>query len=101
MGIFALGAERNLGFIDFDNGNYGFETIALSYNGSGGPSIDHQIIASIATDDYHLGSLGLSPQQIEFGGGQTSPSYLSNLKNQSKIPSLSFGYSAGAPYRNP
>ncbi|MCJ1270054.1 hypothetical protein MMC22_009948 [Lobaria immixta] len=77
----------------------------LGNHGSRGPSLDDQVIAGIATEDFYLGSLGLAPWQVNFSSQDTNSSietnlsFLSNLKNRSLIPSLSFGYSAGAPYR--
>ena len=99
QGLFELDAERNLNFTDFDNGDYGFDTLALGYDGSGGISLDQQVIAGVATKDFYLGFLGLNPQQVNFSLTETHPSFLSNLKNRSIIPSLSFAYSAGASYR--
>lgn len=98
-GLFELSAERNLNFTDYDNGDYGLDTLALGYDGSGGVSLDKQVIGGLATKDFYLGFLGLNPAQVNFSLTETHPSFLSNLKNQSKIPSLSYGYSAGAPYR--
>lgn len=98
-GLFQLHAERNLNFTDFDNGDYGFDTLALGYDGSGGVSLNQQVIAGVATKDFYLGSLGLNPQQINFSTTDTHPSFLSNLKSRSIIPSLSYAYSAGAQYR--
>lgn len=98
-GLFELGVELNLDYNNFDNGDYGLDTLALGYTGSGGLSLDQQVVAGIATKDFYLGSLGLAPWPVNFTLRESSPSYLSNLKNQSKIPSLSFGYSAGAAYR--
>lgn len=99
QGLFQLGAERNLNFTDFDNGDYGNDTLTLGYNGSGGLSLDRQVIAGIATKKFYLGYLGLTPRPVNFSETESSSSYLSNLKAQNKIPSLSFGYSAGAYYR--
>lgn len=98
-GIFELGAERNLNFTEFDNGDYGNDTLALGYTGSGGLSLNRQVVAGIATKRFYLGYLGLTPRPVNFSETESSSSYLSNLKAQSKIPSLSFGYSAGAYYR--
>jgi hypothetical protein len=71
------------------------------------PSLDNQIIAGIATNDYWLGYIGLSPISFNFSSQDDAtsmrdpqPSFLSNLKNQSLIPSLSWGYTAGASYRD-
>lgn len=97
--MFELGAERNLNFTESDNGNYGNDTLTLGYDGSGGPSLDRQVVAGIATKHFYLGYLGLTPRPVNFSETESSSSYLSNLKDQSKIPSLSFGYSAGAYYR--
>lgn len=99
QGLFQLGAERNLNFTDYDNGDYGFDTLALGYAGAGGVSLEQQVVAGIATKDFYLGFLGLTPRPVNFSLTESSPSFLSNLKNQSKIPSLSYGYSAGAYYR--
>lgn len=97
QGMFALGAEINLNYIhNLDNGEYGYDTLALGYDGSGGISLDQQVIAGVATTDFYLGLLGLNPAQVNFSSTETHPSFLSNLKNRSMIPSLSYAYSAGA-----
>lgn len=88
------------------NAYYGFDTLTLGVPGSELPSLDNQIIAGIATNNYWLGYLGLSPIPFNFSSqndatsmSDPQPSFLSNLKNQSLIPSLSWGYTAGASYR--
>lgn len=99
---FALGVELNLGnySANQDNCNYGFDTLALGYQGSGGPSVEHSVIAAIDTKDFYLGNLGLSSQPVNFTTvDNPPPSLLSQLKTNKQIPSLSYGYSAGAPYR--
>jgi hypothetical protein len=89
------------------NAYYGFDTLTLGVPGANLPSLDNQIIAGIATNDYWLGYLGLSPIPFNFSSQNDAtsmrdpqPSFLSNLKNQSLIPSLSWGYTAGASYRD-
>ena len=48
-----------------------------------------------------LGVFGLGQKPTNFSDyNDPQSSYMWSLKNQSLIPSLSFGYSAGAPYRN-
>lgn len=85
---------------NFDDGDYGFDTLGLGYSGSGGPTLDHQVVASIATKDFYLGNLGLTPRPVNFSTfDDPSPSFLTSLRNQSMIPSLSYGYNAGAQYR--
>ncbi|KAL8699883.1 MAG: hypothetical protein Q9201_005747 [Fulgogasparrea decipioides] len=99
---FALGVELNLRNYSSnqDYGEYGFDILALGYQGSGSPSVNHSVIAGIETDDFYVGNIGLSPQPINFTTvDNPPPSLLSQLKSTGQIPSLSYGYSAGAPYR--
>ena len=88
------------------NAYYGFDTLTLGLPGADLPSLDNQIIAGIATNNYWTGFLGLSPIPFNFSSQDDAtsmrdlqPSFLSSLKNQSLIPSLSWGYTAGASYR--
>lgn len=66
------------------------------------PSLDGQLVAGIATNDFWLGSLGLSPIPFNFTNlNDPVPSMMGSLRNASKIPSSSWGYTAGAAYQNP
>ncbi|KAL8719881.1 MAG: hypothetical protein Q9225_003178 [Loekoesia sp. 1 TL-2023] len=95
---FTLGLEENLGYNGV--GIYGFDNVTLGWQGSGGPSLDHQIVASIATIEFYFGIFGLNPKPTNFSTfADPTPSYLSNLKSQNMIPSLSWGYTAGNQYR--
>jgi len=105
-GLFELNTYYE-GFLNLTgNAYYGFETLALGPLGADLPSLEHQVVAGIATSNYWLGSLGLSPIPFNFStlNDSTSsrdpqPSFLSELKNHSMVPSLSWGYTAGASYR--
>lgn len=103
--LYALAAETNLGDPysgDNEIGDYGYDTIGIpGQSGVADISVDHQVIAAITPDTYYLGNLGLSSQNITFSAGasDTSPSLLGSLRNENLIPSLSFGYTAGASYR--
>ena len=83
-------------------GHFGYETIGVpGQSGVANVSLDHQVIAGIKTNTYYLGNLGLSSQNISFkqgSSGDTSSSFLGSLRNENLIPSLSFGYTAGAAY---
>jgi hypothetical protein len=104
-GLFSLNTYYE-GFLNLTgNAYYGFDTLALGVPGSGLPSLDNQIIAGFATNNYWLGFLGLSPISFNFSSQDDSTSlrdpqtsFLSELKNQSHIPSLSWAYTAGASY---
>ena len=62
--------------------------------------VEDQVIAVLATKDYEVGLLGVTNQPTNFTAfDDPRPSFLSTLKTQNKIPSLSYAYSAGAQYR--
>ena len=82
------------------NGDYGFDTVGLEIENSGGLTFPHQVVAGIATKDYYLGQFGLGPKSSNFTTFEDPiPSYMRNLTDQNMITSLSFGYTAGAKYR--
>ncbi|KAL8916192.1 MAG: hypothetical protein Q9172_006411 [Xanthocarpia lactea] len=102
VGNFALGYEKNLRNYssNWDNGNYGFDSLALGYSGSGGPNVESTVIAGLNTKDFYLGNIGLSSHPINLTTyDNPTPSLLASFKIREIIPSLSYGYSAGAPYR--
>ncbi|KAL8718391.1 MAG: hypothetical protein Q9225_004466 [Loekoesia sp. 1 TL-2023] len=84
---------------DAGNGLFGTDIVAA------GPNPDARlapgkasIVAGITAEPYYLGLLGLRPStDSQFDGA--SPSFLTLLKERNLIPSLSFGYAAGAAYR--
>ncbi|KAL8668082.1 MAG: hypothetical protein Q9202_000060 [Teloschistes flavicans] len=98
-GFWQLQNERNLGI--FANGLFGNDTIGLGIQGSGGPSLPDQILATIGTEDFYLGMFAINPKRTNYTGitEQGQASYMTTLKQQNLIPSVSFGYTAGAPYR--
>ena len=101
---YTLAAEINLGnpySSSTQIGDFGYETIGVpGQSGVANVSLDHQVVAGIKTNTYYLGNLGLSSRNISFtqGNGDMSPSFLGSLKTENLIPSLSFGYTAGAAY---
>ena len=100
QGSFGLGVEINLPYTgNYDNGDYGFDSLGFGLQ-SNGVTVNHSVIAAIATKDFFLGNLGLTPRPINFTQfDDPKTSLLTNLRNSNQIPSLTFGYSAGAKYR--
>jgi hypothetical protein len=97
-GIFALAIETNHNLTV--NALYGNDTVALSYLGSEAPSLDEQLVGGIASKDLYMGMIGLNPASTNFTDyNNPIQSYISTLKSQDKIPSLSYGYTAGNQYR--
>ena len=102
--MYHLNEAINLGYGSLDvNGTYGFDTLMLrGTSGVADVSIDQSVVAGIITDRFYVGSLGLAPDVINFpNSGDSSPSLLTSLKTKSMIPSLSYGYTAGASYSMP
>jgi len=95
---FELDLETNLGYNG--NGQYGHDVVALGYPSSGGPRLLNQIVAGTAAPDFWLGSFGIDPAPNNFTAdlSDPQPSFLWSLVNESMIPSMSWGYTAGAHY---
>jgi hypothetical protein len=74
--------------------------VTLGYQGGVGPTIDHSVVAGVEGTEFYLGLLGVNPRPTNFTNlNNPQPSFMTLLKNQSHIPSLSYSYTAGAPYR--
>ncbi|KAI9808897.1 MAG: hypothetical protein M1826_004027 [Phylliscum demangeonii] len=83
------------------NAHCGRDTVTLGWQGDGLPTLP-QIVAGIATKDFYLGSLGLSPHAVNFTTfNDPQPSMLYLLRNRSQIASRAWGYTAGAYYQQP
>ncbi|KAL9611566.1 MAG: hypothetical protein Q9167_003785 [Letrouitia subvulpina] len=98
-GLYQLFNGRNLG-IDAV-GLFGNETLGLGLPGSGAPTLEKQIVAGIGNQAFYLGMFGINPKRTNYTGieeeGQAS--IMTSLKDQNLIPSISWGYTAGAQYR--
>ena len=102
QGLYNVGVETNLPDYDgqYDVADYGLETVGLGLPGENGVSEPNLIVGALATTDFYLGYLGVTNQPTNFTQfDDPHTSFLSTLHNQSKIPSLSYSYSAGAQYR--
>jgi hypothetical protein len=98
VSIFDTQIETNLGLNT--RGYAGYETLELGWNGAGGPSLEHMPIFQIADSNYWLGIFGLNPLPTNFTTlNNPQPSFMETLYNQSKVPSVSYGYTAGNQYR--
>ena len=107
LGNYSLGIEGNLGYDSI--ANYGLETVALGFNnGTGGPTLQGQVVAGLETYNFYNGLFGLGNQPSNFTASNDTfnltdtkpyPSFLTTMRNQNLIPSLSWAYTAGAIYR--
>lgn len=103
IGIFDLIGEKGLNYTG--NGQYGYDNVGpgssiSSTSGSSSLDLPQQVVAGIATNEFYLGVLGLGPKPANFtSSNDPTKSYMRTLADQNLIPSLSFGYTAGARYR--
>ncbi|TID19109.1 acid protease [Venturia nashicola] len=100
QGLYAIQLDTALNYKA--NGHYGKDVLALNGgNGSsGGVSLPKQMVAGIAAKDYLLGILGLGIQPTSFSSSSTPvKTFMDQLKDNRLIPSLSYGYTAGASYQ--
>lgn len=86
-----------------DSGYYGFDTVDLGLPGEEGPTVTNTTIGTLKYQSFWLGHLGLHPKSTNFSSNLVDkppvPSYMTRLFEQGNIPSISFGYTAGAQYR--
>lgn len=107
-GIYVLGNEIGNYLGNDASGEYGFDTVGISFSASTGPTLNHTIVASFIDTSYYLGQFGISPRSTNFTVSNDNSSalddpqtsYLSLLKQNSYIPSLSWGYQTGSYYRS-
>ena len=84
------------------NSSFGIDNVKFGFPKDDLPSVTHQVVEGIATKDFYLGVVGLSPNAINITSyNDPNASLLTNLKDQDKIPSRSWAYTAGAAYRQP
>ncbi|MCJ1398865.1 hypothetical protein MMC11_002066 [Xylographa trunciseda] len=97
-GLFVLDLDANL--VSLGEGLYGFDTVVLEIDNSAGPTLQRQIVAGIAAKEFYLGVFGLGPESSNFSTfDDPQLSFLTSLEIANEIPSLSYGYTAGAAYR--
>lgn len=99
IGQYGVNLEQALNYTSA--GYFGFDRVALgSASDSKSLSLDRQVVAGVADTDYYLGLLPLGQAESSFSSlGQSIDSFMYQLRNNSRIPSYSFGYTAGAKYQ--
>jgi hypothetical protein len=99
VGVYDLWVGRNLG--KTPNSAVGFDRVGLSGMGENGPTLDNTTVSAFASDlMYYMGIFGINPKPSNFTDfNNPTPSYMTQLKEEKMIPSISFGYTAGAYYR--
>ena len=95
IGIYELFAGGDL-FNTSEAGLSGLDLVSVAQSKS---FVSRQMIAGIATQNFWLGSLGLSRQSSDFAvANESVPSFLDVMKTQNHTPSASYGLAVGAYY---
>lgn len=85
-----------------NTGYFGYDTVALGLPGEEGPTVSHTTIGTLKYPNTWLGHIGLHSKSTNFSANLVDtppvPSYITRLFEQGNIPSVSFGYTAGAKY---
>ncbi|KAH0362418.1 acid protease, partial [Aureobasidium melanogenum] len=98
IGVYTTDLETSIGINA--NGAYGFDTVGLQVENSGGIQQTHQVVAGIADKSFMYGVFGLGPKPSNFSVlSDPQPSFMTSLRQNNTIPSKSYGYTAGASYR--
>ena len=79
-------------------GEWGLDTVGLGSDPSSSLTLNSSIVTGVPTEPFFLGHLGLIPSKTTGPDGNTA-SLMQQLADQAKIPSMSYGYTAGALYK--
>lgn len=83
------------------NGDYGLEDIAFANEKTGiATTVNGALVAGINDTNYFQGFVGLGVTRGKFGTNLTNPFISQLAETYGTIPSHSYGYTAGAHYRN-
>jgi hypothetical protein len=96
-GYYRLWLEKWLGLEG--NGLFGWDSVGLGALGEEGPRLNSTIIGTLVSANFWMGHIGLHPKPTNFSAFEDPvTSFMTGLFEQKSIPSLSFGYTAGARY---
>ncbi len=95
VGDHQLMTETYLGIAS--NGQYGLDTVGLGVDDTTGLTSIQNVVAGVLAEPFYLGQIGLKHSNTTTVNGAAS--FMSQLKNENLIPSLTYGYTAGAIYR--
>jgi hypothetical protein len=84
---------------DTPGGDFGLEYLGIGKASKQSWVARNMAVAATQSKDFYIGQFGLSPGATNLGKGNGEvQSILSTFQNQSVIPSVSYGYTAGAKY---
>jgi hypothetical protein len=80
------------------NATWGSDNVGLGQSSKDSPILQEQWVVEYTVKELFMGSFGLAIEAVSAGTGSKSP-FLYNFAGQNLIPSASYGYTAGAYYR--
>ncbi|KAL1796240.1 hypothetical protein ACET3X_004780 [Alternaria dauci] len=92
IGLYELGLGRDYGITG--SGLHGFDHVGID-----NLTMEKLAVTAYASPGLWIGQMGLLPLPLNFSETISSPALISALKDEGQIPSLAYGYQAGAPYR--
>ncbi|KAK0609010.1 hypothetical protein DIS24_g12591 [Lasiodiplodia hormozganensis] len=95
-GFFTLSEQLTRDLGTNADGEYGYESVGLSFNGEPGPGVKKTVVAAFNTTQFAIGQFGVNPNNISFTENNYTKSFLSRLHEEGKVPSRSFGFTAGS-----
>lgn len=95
LGTYDLLLESDHGFTG--NGIYGLDNVSLVQDGDNDSfTLNDTLVVGMNSTGYWMGLLGIGVSKTSQTGNKERDSLIFNLKKQGSIPSLSYGYTAGA-----
>lgn len=101
-GIYSLDLARKLGYASEEkpNATLGYTTVGMGPSSSDSLGIKSQAVLCTSSRSFPMGMFGLSTAPFATGGGSSLMTFFKSLKEAYKeIPTMSYGYTAGARYR--
>ncbi|KAH7380033.1 aspartic peptidase domain-containing protein [Pyrenochaeta sp. MPI-SDFR-AT-0127] len=100
IGIYNVAVRKELGYNA--SGLYGLDRLGLMVANSGGPTLEKQVIGGVVNPRLWVGRLGMDVKPSNFSEYENPQrNMMLTLKEEGYIPSLSYGYTAGAYYKKP
>ena len=81
------------------NGIWGTDNVGLGQSSARSPILPRQWVVQNDFDELFMGSFGLAAGEISLGNNAVQSPFLTNFAAARQIPSVSYGYSTGASYR--
>jgi hypothetical protein len=80
------------------NATWGSDNVGLGQSSKNSPILEKQLVVEYTVKELFMGSFGLALEAVSAGTGSMN-SFLYNFGGQNLAPSTSYGYTAGAYYR--